>query len=157
VRVYRLCGREEKVLLRALTTLTPHIPPTTTPPISEEEFFKKVNALKGAKAVSLAEAPIKNVRELSTYPGIGGGTAEKLTVFLRTYVPGSGPGSSSSSSAGAGAGGGAASASLLKKGDPEFEYVEALDKSIVVDLIRDGSVTLAKVREWRGDITEADL
>jgi hypothetical protein len=153
VRIYRLCGREEKVLLRALT---PRFLPPPPPPISEEEFFKKVNALKGAKAVSLAEAPIKNVRELSTYPGIGGGTADKLTVFLRTYVPGSGPGSSSSA-AGAGAGGGAASASLLKKGDPEFEYVEALDKSIVVDLIRDGSVTLAKVREWRGDITEADL
>lgn len=91
--------------------------------------------------------------DLLSLDGCGKGTVEKIEAFL-LQNPGAssgsaGAGSGSSSSAGSGAG--------YQKGDPEFQWVESSERDVVIGCIKSGEVPLAKVLEWRDDITATDV
>ncbi len=111
------------------------------------EYIKAAAARKASKSIAGVAAPIAVAQELLVLEGVGKGTVEKIHAFLaaRARDPSGGL-----------AGAAAAAAAAAGK-DADFEWVEASERDVLVDLIKRGELALESLRGWRSDISAADV
>ena len=111
------------------------------------EYIKAAAVRKAVIAVRALTAPFAVAQELLALDGVGPGTKEKIHAFCLEY--GKDPSG--------GITGAAEKAATAMGKDKEYEWVEASDRDVIVELIKTGELLLKHVLPWRSDISAADV